>query len=169
LRDDGEEDLASEEETAFFMKRDRLFEMAQDRRLSVFARMRKILREFDVAFPRKSFDEWIELLRSLEIMDSAWACLLSEAKEASVSDRMESEWEQLLWYFIYRHVSEPERDIGKGIFFAVFSVYVIRSLFAYLSERDGEVGTEALVELCRLYSSEIEYSEENTRRIMELV
>ena len=55
LRDDGEEDLASEEETAFFMKRGRLFEMAQDRRLSVFARMREILREFDVAFPRKSF------------------------------------------------------------------------------------------------------------------
>ena len=149
--------------------REKLFSLAQDRSLGISARMRKILKEFGVEFQQKSFAEWLELLLSLEIMDGTWESLLSQAEEVNGSDEWETEWEQLLVYFIYRHVSDPERDIRKGIFFSVLSVYMIRKLFAYLCKRDGKADFDSLVELCRLYSSEIEYSEENTECLSALI
>ena len=85
------------------------------------------------------------------------------------SGDFETAWEQILVYFIYRHVSDPERDVRKQIFFSVLGVSFIRGLFAYICKRDGKEDLDSLVELCRLYSSEIEYSEENTEILMESV
>ena len=169
LQDDGEEDFLCEEEKVFFGKRDFLFDIIQDRDLCVSDRMRRILKVFDIELPKKSFDEWLGILLSLEIMDDAWKALLSEAREVPICDTLKNEWENLLWYFIYRHVSDPGRDIRKDVSFSVFSVAVIRKLFSYLCARGESVDTETLTELCRLYSSEIEYSEENTERIKDFL
>jgi lysine-N-methylase len=169
LRDDGEYGDLTEEEEALLCERERMFAIAQDRSKSISARILSLCEAFHIDIPQRSFAEWVDLLRSMEIMDGAWDRLLSEAKETPISDDWETAWERLLWYFIYRHVSDPERDIRKGVFFSVFSLSVIRCLFAYLCARGENADTETLVELCRLYSSEIEYSEENTERIMDLV
>ena len=169
LQDDGEYGDLTEEEESFLCERERIFAIAQDRSQRISARIRALCEAFRMDIPQRSFAEWVEFLRTMEIMDGAWDRLLSEAKETPIADDWETAWEQLLWYFIYRHVSDPERDIRKGIFFSVFSLYMIRGLFAYLCARGENADTETLVELCRLYSSEIEYSEENTERIMELV
>ena len=159
-------DDLTEEEEALLCERENIFAIVQDRSMNVSARIRALCEKFDIGIPHRSFEEWIDTFLSLEIMDGAWKTLLCEAKEIGFLQEGDSSfeiaWEQLLLYFIYRHVSDPERDVREKIFFSVLGVSVIRSLFAYICKRDGKSEFDALVELCRLYSSEIEYSEENT-------
>ncbi len=169
LQDDGEYGDLTEKEEFLLCEREKMFSIIQNRSMSISARIHALCEEFCVDIPQKSFGEWIDTFLSLEIMDGAWEKLLSEAKEAPIPEGFETEWEQLLWYFIYRHVSDPERDIRKGIFFSVFSVYIIRQLFACLCARGECADTETLTELCRMYSSEIEYSEENTEKLMGMI
>lgn len=173
LRDDGEGEEPSEEEEAFFRERDRLFSLAQNRSLRVADRMRAILREYQIPFPERSFSDWVGIFLSLERMDGAWEDTLTRAREREAdgdclkAEYLETAWEQLLCYFLYRHVSDPEADIRRGIFFSVLSVRMLRALFSRLFGQ-GESRLADLVELCRLYSSEIEYSEENTQLLSEL-
>ena len=166
MQDDGEYGDLPEEEEAFLYEREKMFSIVQNRSMSVSARIRVLCKEFCVGVPQKSFGEWIDAFLSLEIMDGAWKALLCEAKENEIPQEengdFETAWEQILVYFIYRHVSDPEQDVRKKIFFSVLGVSFIRGLFAYVCKRDGKADFESLVELCRLYSSEIEYSEENT-------
>jgi lysine-N-methylase len=172
LQDDGEYGDLTEEEESLLCERERMFAIAQNRSMSISARIRSLCETFRVDIPQRSFSEWVDTFLSLEIMDGAWEALLREARGHGAlweDVAFESAWEQLLIYFIYRHVSDPERDVRKILFFSVLGVSFIRELFAYVCKRDGKSDFDSLVELCRLYSSEIEYSVENTEKIMELV
>ena len=166
LQDDGEDDDLTAAEEDLLFKRETIFAIVQDRSMNVSARIRALCEKFGIDISKRSFKEWIETFLALEIMDGAWKTLLCEAKETGFlqeeNSSFEIAWEQLLLYFLYRHVSDPERDVREKIFFSMLSVSVIRALFAYICKRDGKSDFDALVELCRLYSSEIEYSEENT-------
>ena len=172
LQDDGEYGDLTEKEESLLCEREKMFSIVQNRSMSISARIRVLCKEFCVDVPQKSFGEWIDTFLSLEIMDGAWEALLREAKENGIpqeeSDAFEPAWEQLLWYFIYRHVSDPEQGVRKKIFFSVLGVSFIRGLFAYVCKRDGKADLDSLVELCRLYSCEIEYSEENTQLLSDL-
>ena len=170
--DDGEDDFPTEREQAFFAFREKLFALAQNRTKTVSARMADLQRETGGAFPNKAFSEWADIFLSLECLDEAWRALLLEAKENPPSEVYEQEWEnaweQILVYFLYRHVSDPEREFAAPVLFAILGVYMIRHLYAHLCSR-SEPCMETLTELCRLYSSEIEYSEENTEKLLSIL
>lgn len=169
LQDDGGDETLSWDEKEFFRIRKQLLDLAQDREKSVSDRMQALFDAFGIV-SRKTFAEWVDFFLGLEIMDGAWAKLLTQARNFEGADELydwETEWEQLLCYFLYRHVSETQANLARGVFFAVISVSVIRRLFAYLCERDGKADTETLVALCCLYSCEMEYSEENTEALTE--
>ncbi len=113
--------------------------------------------------------EWINRYLELEILDTGWAKLLSSA--ASIPPERKSHqgefdiyYKRLLTYFVYRHVSTAESIDGlrARLAFAILSAEMIRLLF--------EAGTEqsfaGLLETARLYSSEIEYSEDNTAELI---
>ena len=164
LQDDGEEEPLNWDENELFRIREQLFALAQDREKSISERLEGLWLAFGIV-RRTTFAGWIDIFLGLEIMDSAWEKLLREARDFQGDDGTEKwdiVWEQLLCYFMYRHVSDAEANIGQRVFFAVLSVLMIRRIFAYICERDGKEDFAALAELCRLYSSEIEYSEENT-------
>ena len=173
LQDDGEYGDLTEEEESLLCERERMFAIAQNRSMSISARIRSLCETFRVDIPQRRFSEWVDTFLSLEIMDGAWKALLREVKDNGIPKEengdFETAWEQILVYFIYRHVSDPERDVREMLFFSVLGVSFIRGLFAYVCKRDGKADFASLVELCRLYSSEIEYSEENTEKIMQLV
>ena len=173
LQDDGEYEDLTEEEEFLLCEREKMFSIVQNRSMSVSTRIRALCEEFSVEIPKKSFGEWIDTFLSLEIMDGTWKALLHKAKANGVPQEahgdFETAWEQLLWYFIYRHVSDLEQDVRKKIFFSVLSVSFIRGLFAYICKRDGKADLDSLIELCRLYSSEIEYSEENTEALTAMM
>ncbi len=109
---------------------------------------------------------WLDRFLSLEILDADWERILQAAKENSAcrNPAQDGQYEKyharLLTYFVYRHVSiaQSEDDLRARLAFCVLSVEMIRFLF----QKEAEQTKEALIELARRYSAEIEYSEDNT-------
>jgi len=165
LEDDGETEMLTAEEEQLLARRDALIALAQDRTLSFERRSEGILRDAGAVMPALSFAQWIDVYLSLEQMDPAWGELLRCAAGAAagcevLSDR---EAEQIAVYFLYRHLpaAEDESDFAARAAFAMLSVRMIGALRCRLP-------AQSTAELCRLYSSEIEYSEENTAALAEL-
>jgi len=160
LETDGENEPESEEETAFFALRDRLFAIAQDRTKSIDERMQTLLEAADAQIPDKSLTEWAEIFRNLECLDPARDEVLSKIADdlPEIYDNP-IPYEQLLVYFLYRHLA-PAMDDGMSAArtaFAVLSTRMIRAMTAVTGD---------LTDMARLYSSEVEYSEENLDEIL---
>ena len=105
-------------------------------------------------------------------MDEAWTKLLKELKQTDISDVNMTKWdimsEQLTVYFIYRHFADGMYDESfcERIKLAAVSAYIIRALWAVHCKRYGSINTDTIIEIARLYSSEVEYSEENMERLL---
>lgn len=164
------EELLTPEESAFFNVRNQIFSLIQDRRLSLSQRIMNLLKKFQLSFPQKTYREWAEIFLPLEHLEDVWCERLKKLSQKDTAIPLEKEWEipleQLLCYFIYRHFSGALQDgrYEARILFSVLGVLMIAALFQI-----GEPTMEQLVETARLYSSEIEYSEENTEILLELL
>ena len=170
LEDDGAPEETDEFEDLLTQVRSRALAIVQDRSLTVEARMDRLLDEFQITMPDRTPAEWAEVYLSLEQMDGAWAPELEKLKQPAPSCRLarfETAFEQLLVYFLYRHLSsaQDETDFPAYLAFAVLSCRVVRQLCA----RTPNCTFEDLVELARLYSSEVEYDEDNTDALIQLL
>lgn len=171
--DDGEEtetdstDSASSEwETELTAKRAPVIEILQNRTKTVDERVREILSilgEDDVWFGR-TVDEWREIYNGLERLDGSWGEMLLRLTEenAEWTDSNDLLWENLLVYFVNRHVTNAadEWDFAARLSFALLSYAVIRTISA-----DGNF--HDIAEAARMYSSEVEYSEDNTDALLD--
>ena len=155
--------------------RDEIIEILQNRELLIDERIDKMLELLGVSRP--DVFEWLDLFSELEMLDENWGKLINKAKVAKVDfdgfDRYmqgrESEYEQLLIYFIYRHFANaPDFDsaVSRGLF-AVLSCELLRLLGAILFTEKGDFTLDDQIELARLFSSEIEYSDENLYTILD--
>lgn len=94
--------------------------------------------------------EWAAFYRTLERMDPAWDAYLDRLVVCEAfADRCDTAWERLTAYFMFRHESAR---------FAAHAASVILTLAA---------DAEELYEVARLYSAEIEYSDENLQAIIK--
>lgn len=158
----GEETALPAEEQTLLRTRDALLRLAQDRSLSIRARENRLLALCGVTLPPLS--ALSALYASLERMDDDWTralALLHETDLPAWEARMgaqETEYEQLLVYFLYRHVPPALQDgaLAARIAFSVLSTRLLRLLAACTDASDAQ-----RVEYARLYSSEIEYSQDN--------
>ena len=77
--------------------------------------------------------------------------------------------EQLLIYFTYRHLSGCLDDgrLSQRANFIIFSYKTIETLCKYHLSINNNIEYSDIVEYARLYSSEIEYSEENIEAILK--
>lgn len=164
--------LLTEEEKAFFSFRNTVFSLVQDRRFSLQERIRKLLQTYGLSFPRKSNREWVGIFLSLEQLEEKWGEMLTQFSHTTELLPLPKDWEipleQLLCYFLYRHLSGGLEDgnFEGRILFSILSVFIISSLFQ-MTTADG-FRMENLIEISRLYSSEIEYSAENTETLFEI-
>ena len=73
-------------------------------------------------------------------------------------DGYEREAKNLLSYFLFRYIANEEYDekITTVVAFCVLSVQIIATLWRNFAKNE-----EDMIEICRLYSQEIEYSTEN--------
>ena len=155
-------------EREFFALRGELYGIAQNRERSVEDRMRELLAFADACLPERSMTEWAEYLTGLECLDPVRDDVLSRVTDAEFPfDEFAVPAEQLLVYFLYRHLAPAAED---GMFaartaFAVFSTRMVCAMAAAIAE-NGAVTPEDLAEAARLYSSEFEYSEENLDDIL---
>lgn len=165
--EEGEESV-SEWELTLLELRFELIGILTDRILSVKDRVEQLAEDCLYA---RSADEWREFYLSLERMDADWEKMLGYFTEENLdwSDILpETAWEQLIVYFVYRHATQASDgwDFDARLAFSVLSYAVIRTVAEGVYREKGEIGIGDLVEIARMYSSEIEYSEENTAELI---
>lgn len=168
LEDDGVVDGIDLWDSILLSERRRLIEIAQDRSIPVEHRAQKILYIANARLPLKSLPEYLLIYSKLERLDPEWDRTLSRLNEPKTYDvnRLETAFEQLLVYFLYRHIpsAKDKSEFAGYTAFAVLSYKIIKAV----CERTGD-DIDTLCEIARAYSCEIEYSEENTRAIVDLL
>ena len=147
-------DFAKESE--FFKERQEVFDILQDRNETVLERLKKLSRKYGYEF-RFSLRELYDFYSSLERLDEKWVGELDKLLYADGSKMLEREeeqifFEQLSCYFIFRHFS-------SGVEFALLSSFVLAAICSTCT------GVEEMLDVVRMYSCEIEYSEENTEMV----
>lgn len=171
IEDDGVDELVSDEEQVFFALRKRLFNIAENRTKLLNERIQEMLFVCDITLPQKSAAEWADIYLGLEHLDFAWVDRLNELKNIKEISPAGDEWdipfEQLLVYFLYRHTADSLYDgrFSERVAFAALGVYIVGILF----EVSGNMTIDELVEIARLYSSEIEYCEENIDALLGIL
>ena len=114
-----------------------------------------------------------EFLREMERLDPAWDDCLDALAGLSGSpiNELDGEdavpYEQLISYFLYRYMTAE--DDGRPDLLAVRVILAILSASTIhaIHRATGEADLSVLCEIARMYSSEIEYSEENLERLMD--
>lgn len=174
--EDGEELLYPEEEELIAV-RQQIFDILQDRTRNIDKRVENMLDFCDISIPDKTLSQWADIYVSLECLDPARNVLLEQLKKADEANLVlpdcedfSTAFEQLLCYFIYRHLADSLDDdmLWERVAFAAQSYYIIRSLCAVHYIKTGKLDVDDIVEIARIYSSEIEYSEDNMEILLEI-
>lgn len=157
-------DLATDEEKAFLDERQKVFDILQNRDMTISSRFEKLVEKYGINFDFTGKYVY-NIYNDLERLDEKWNQELEKLKSASFNEGMVDNFavlcEQLACYFIFRHF-KMDTDYKKSVWFAVLSCYVI----AYLcTVCDGEF--ETVADIVRMYSSEIEYSEDNMEKMLK--
>jgi len=158
LDDDGEDEGITTDEEEFFRIRDGIFRQVGDMRVP----FSEILKDSGQGFD--SPHRWAEFYRSLERLDPVWdkyLDILESVDEFSVPENRYTEAGNLYRYFIYRHGGDCTEKLAAATDFAAHATQLILTL-AHAVNADFE----GICEICRIYSSEIEYSEENTEAVI---
>ena len=115
-----------------------------------------------------------EVYLSLERIDESWTSEIKGIEDFSFDCEIFKDedfqifFEQLSVYFIFRHLNNAI-DIGSYlpvIRVVCMSVYFIGALCAYHRLENYSFDFEGMCNLVRMYSSEIEYSENNIEKLL---
>lgn len=164
----------TDEECLLFNLRTQIFGIVQERSKSVLDRVRNVLDKYDIALPEKTLSEWVDFYDTLEYLDKSrkhYFESLKSTKFGALSSELDTAFEQLLVYFFYRHLSDALWDnlFKERILFAIHSFYMIYAICAAQKSIKKELLLEDICEIARMYSSEIEYNEENVNSILKVL
>ncbi|MBO5042851.1 MAG: flagellin lysine-N-methylase [Clostridia bacterium] len=144
--------------------REQIYSILSDHSLPYAERLRIIADTHGVSPSDKTDDEWRDLLGSLEYLDEAHRALFSSyASALSSPEGLEIYLERALAYFIYRHgtAAWDEDGFRAAVGFALFC----ERLIASVANAEGVNDLAGLIEVARMVSEELEYSEENTETL----
>ena len=154
-----EDDKSTEIEQEFFSFRERIFGILQDRSQRFEQRIAQLLKSKNITLKTPNLEFW----RSLERLDSSWDNVLGLLENADLSCDLPKEWdtpfEQLAVYFAYRHLS-PNTHTGEISFIAHACNLISDICKAHLITH-SELKFADFINYARMFSSEIEYSNEN--------
>ena len=162
------------DEDALMDLREEIFDIMNDSERPICRRMESVLQLCGAEKPERSIREWAKFYMGLERLDEEWtACLQrlvsDEYDETDIGPLMHSRsrwFTNLFNYFIYRHLfaALDDGDIGSKAAFACLSCRIIAALLL----THGAAGDiETVAEYARMYSSEIEYFDENLDLIFD--
>lgn len=132
----------------YFPEREKLFEIATDRSMSIAARL-------DALSDATLKDADNDFYKTLERLDPAWDSILDRKMKGQFSNEIMTE--QLLCYFLFRHTAD---NLAEG---TAFSVHALRFICSLTDEE------QEFIDICRMYSSEIEYSDRNKDLILNKI
>ena len=164
----------NDEEAALLALRDELIDLLQDRTRPLEDRLDALLDAVDFAIPAR---DWAAVYRSLERLDPAWDAALdaldarglspkgSRGRSESPLAALDTAFEQFCVYLLYRHLpgALEDDDIPGRVAFCVLSTRVLTALCA---AKEG-CNMADLINFARMYSAEIEYSEDNIATLLD--
>ncbi len=124
-----------------------------------------ILDKFNIKMPEVSIYEWASFYLGLEKLDNNWTTMLNTLKtinDIPFTFSYDKALKNLLTYFVYRHLGESIYDgnFNGRLLFAIISCKMISALC--------KIGYD-IENVARMYSSEIEYSEENLNILIDFM
>ena len=149
-------------EEDFFQARTELFAILTNRAQSLQERINAIVLRYglDADSIYRNDAHWQTVYRNLERLDPTWDDALDAWEASSNAPAWQNEIarEQLIAYFLYRHLSDAieEDDFEARISFALLSAHVISTI---ATARGGD-SLATLIDTARAYSAEVEYNEE---------
>lgn len=160
---------------ALLAARTAILAVVQDRTKPLSERIRHVLSSLDIHLPMSDYLAWAEFLRDLERLDPAWGSYLEvlstlgEDPARELDGETATAYEQLVCYFLYRYLTAE--DDGRPALLQVRAAFAIQSaiLIHAIARAAGQTAPDGLAEAARLYSSEVEYSEENLERFLDLL
>lgn len=167
-----------EEECDFLDFRDDIFDILQDRTKTVENRIEDMLTFCNISMPQKSASQWADIFLCLERLDGSWDIMLNKMKNADYnrlavpqSEETETAFEQLAVYFAYRHLADSLDDdrLAERIKFVVLSCRIIYWLCALQYNINRDITLDDMAEICRIYSSEVEYSDDNMEKLFAIL
>ena len=162
-----------------YLLRERVLAALSDRSRPLPERFRSAAELCGGRIAQRSPSEWLSRFLALEQMDPAWTTqlqLLEQNLEAldftafgAAAAAWEAEYEHLACYFVYRHFLNfsEDYDAAAALGFALLGCGLIYALHALRFRLDGTVSFDDRTEIARLFSAEIEYSDENPQLLLE--
>ena len=146
--------------------RSEIYRLLKDTTRPYPERLSVIEEAYNVSLEYRTSEQWRELLASLEYLKEEHArrigaFRLTKRKPTPLDPLLE----RALAYFLLRHLTEADSLIECRA--AITLALLLEQLLASLAEGEGVTSAEELGELARMISEELEYSEENTERLLE--
>ena len=171
IEDDGAAEAPDEDEQDLLAFRDKLISMVQDETMPLDARLDALLDAVDFAIPET---DWAEVYRGLERLHPAWDVQLENISlhlndaPRGLSDRPLAPfgaYANFAAYLLYRHLpgALQDDDIPGRVAFCVLSTRVLMALCA----ATDDCTLADCIEYARMYSAEIEYSEDNIAALLD--
>lgn len=167
---------AEESDDEIIRFRDALISVVQERERPIKERLSNVLDFCEK--PHQNLQDFAKILRGLERLDPEWDKVLDllgkpadlDGFDAFMKDRS-FEYEQFLVYLLYRHVAsafDPD-DARARAAFSVMGCEALYHFGAAIWTKNGEFSFETQIDLARMFSAEIEYSEENLNTIFDFL
>lgn len=158
--------------------RENLLHIAQNRRYPLGERVDygAYILGISSLYPDMTYAQWSELLLGTEELDPARRPIFESlvTLSGSLEKELREEWglpyEKLLCYFLYRYTaadrySEVDWRITTRVRFAFLATGLIHAL----CRATGQTDLTGICEMARLFSSEMEYSEDNLLDLWDLL
>ena len=178
LKDNNEQKNCNYEETEFFKIREKVFAILQERSKSVEDRVNAMLDMFGAQMIFKSPLEWVKVFSGLEQLDEKWGeCIFKltladkSVFDSPLPDYLQIPFEQLSVYFAYRHFALyfDGYDFSKIALFISLSLNIVKWLCLLEIGDKGYIDLDGMANFARMYSAEIEYSDENIYKLQEML
>lgn len=117
----------------------------------------------------------IREVEALEVLQNEWKELIEQC--SSFSERLsdltpneEKPLNNLASYLFYRHLgsAQHEYELRSKACFCLFCLHLVYILCSYLKTKKGGITFDDITDICRMFSTELEYSEQNTSSICDL-
>lgn len=170
---------APDTDDEILLLRDRIIEILQNREKDIFGRIKDMFSLLSIPFEDFDIAAWACRLLRLERLEPIWGDMLQRISEICALPDIESfdrymqdrqsEYEQLLVYIIFRHfaIAPTLSEAKKRAKFSAFVFFLLRAMGAAMFADTGKFTTENQIELARMFSAEIEYSDENLYLIID--
>ena len=178
LCEDGCESNPDDGERAFFVLREDLFGILAESETCADKKLDSVMKCVGVHFPERKTSEWRDIFADLEILDSEWEqrlSMLSDEIPFGKLPQIEGDccdfYSNLAEYLLFRHLADGffSDSLREYVLFAVLGTRLVGTLCEQERRRCGELLFDTAADIARMFSSEIEYDEDNVERLIGIL